>query len=87
MSKGWRTLFGLLTLLIWSPAIMLLLSMVTATALDCPLHEGFTQPCPLLGQEIGGLLYAGFVMGWLLVVTAPLMLGTLVGWLILLWRR
>jgi hypothetical protein len=79
------------TFLAWLPALMLAASLAASSALDCRVDEGSAHPCLLLGADIGGLLYTGFTMGWLLLVTLPFMAITLLLWIALglraLWRR
>jgi hypothetical protein len=48
------------------------LSIGIATALGCELNEASIHPCALAGFEIGDLLAAMFVLGWLELVTFPL---------------
>jgi hypothetical protein len=52
----------------------------------CTLHEGFVNPCIILGQDIGQTLYAMGVSGWFMLVTIPFgLIGLLLGlvWLII----
>lgn len=70
----------LLTLVVWMPLLGVLVSSELASALGCPLNEGGTHPCLLLGMDIGDLLYTLFVLGWLMLVTAPFMLMTALLW-------
>lgn len=39
--------------------------------LGCRVDEGNAHPCNCFGRDIGGLLYACFVMGWLTLLTGP----------------
>ena len=48
------------------------LSGALATANGCTLHEGFENPCIVLGLDIGFLLYALGMMDWLAIGTIPL---------------
>ncbi|MCL4067926.1 hypothetical protein M3484_15225 [Pseudomonas sp. GX19020] len=45
----------------------------------CALHEGFAQPCILLGTDIGGVLYTMAVMGWLMLISLFFLGGGLLG--------
>lgn len=87
-----RSRFGLaglvlLTLVVWMPLLGVLISGELASALGCPLNEGGTYPCIVLGVDIGGLLATLFVLGWLMLVTFPFMLITAGLWagLIVRW--
>lgn len=74
-----------LTIVAWLPLIGVVLSSVVASALGCTLDEGSVHPCPVVGGiDLGPLLYEGFVLGWLMLVTWPVMLLTLLGWPVLL---
>ncbi|MGU3495668.1 hypothetical protein ACLBXM_16635 [Xanthobacteraceae bacterium A53D] len=85
--------FGLAvaTLLIWLPFLGVVGAIVTAEVLGCRLNEGNAHPCLLFGRDIGDTLYSLFVMGWLMLLTAPLMVITALLWsglaLRRLWRR
>ena len=63
--------------------VSVVLASAVASALDCPLDEGSVHPCRLAGADIGETLYAAFVMGWLMLVTAPVMLVTALVWIVL----
>ena len=85
--------FGLLafTLLAWSPALSVLFTASVAGALGCRVDEAGVHPCPgPFGIELGGLLSLTGTMGWLMLVTWPFMLGSIVAWVGLagwgLWR-
>ena len=48
----------------------------------CTLHEGFKNPCIVLGTDIGGALYTMGVMGWFMLGTIPLAFISFVIWTI-----
>lgn len=79
------------TVLAWLPLLSVLLCAALAGALDCRVDEGSAHPCVVAGQDIGPLLYFLGMMGWLMLLTAPLMLASIVLWLGVagrwLWRR
>lgn len=68
------------TVLAWLPFLCVLLSSAIASALGCTLNEAGAHPCFVLGVDIGEALVTGFVMGWLMLVTFPLMIISLLGW-------
>ncbi len=81
----WLTLA---TLIGFSPIISLLLTSLIAETLGCTVNEAASHPCPgPFGWDLGDLLVTMFVMGWLMLVTWPLMLGTIMLWIILIGRR
>lgn len=45
----------------------------------CSLHEGFVQPCIVLGADIGGLLYNMIALGWLMLISLFFLAGGLLG--------
>ena len=59
----------------------------------CTLNEGTVHVCMVGGSDWGGLLYALFVLAWLLLATLPLAGGALLVLLVILiihfiaWRR
>jgi hypothetical protein len=61
----------LILLLAGLPIIGALGSGVIAYPLGCPLDKGSVHPCPFLGADLGELLYAFLVLGWLSVLTVP----------------
>jgi len=72
MSRRWQYRILLIGLAITlSPLISVLVSSAIAQANGCTLHEGFVNPCVVMGRDIGDSLYAGFVMGWLMLLTLP----------------
>ena len=78
------------TLLVWLPLFSVLTAALLAIALDCRPHEAVVNPCVIAGVELGGTLYAMGVMGGLMLVTAPLMPLSLMGWATyaaIRWRR
>lgn len=62
-----------------------------ARANGCTLHEGFANPCVVLGADIGSALYSMGVMFWLTLITMPVAALTALAWLVaeafLWWRR
>lgn len=62
------------------PAIPTLLAALIADANNCVLHEGFKNPCVVLGLEMGDILYSMGAFAWLLFFSVPVgVLGLLVG--------
>ena len=54
--------------------------------LGCRVDEGRVHPCNCFGRDIGRLLYACFVMGWLTLITAPVGLALAIGYSVwLVW--
>lgn len=91
-SRWLRAGLLLVTLLAWSPLLSVFLAAVAAGALGCRLDEGSVHPCPApLGSDLGSLLYAMGMMGWLMLGTLPFMALTALAWLVLAlrwaWRR
>lgn len=85
----WVTL-PLLLLFATAPLISVILSTSIAESAGCNLHEGSANSCVILGVDVGRMLYAMFVAGWLSFVTLPVGLVLLVLWLVvalIMWRR
>jgi len=74
------------TLIGWLPVLGVLVSSLVASALHCALDEGSVHPCLVGGVDIGPALTFGFVAGWGVLATAPLILGSFVAWLVILVR-
>ncbi|MBU4611189.1 hypothetical protein IMZ29_11790 [Achromobacter sp. GG226] len=45
----------------------------------CGLHEGYPQPCIVLGADIGGVLYTMTALGWLMLISLLFLAGGLLG--------
>ena len=69
-----------------APLVSVIVSSGIANALDCPIDEGSAHPCRLAGTDIGDFLYAAFVMGWLMLLAAPVMLVAVLFWIVLAVR-
>ena len=72
--------FKIWTGILLTPFICLITSITLAKILNCDVHEGYAQPCPILFFDIGGLLYALGVSGWLMILS--IMIGP-IGYIIL----
>lgn len=73
-----RMLFWLTALLLlaaFAPILSVFAADLIAGALGCELNEGTAHACVVLGIDIGELLYAMFVVGWLALLTVPLFGG------------
>jgi len=72
-----------------------LLSAMTAAMLagvnGCPLDEGSSHSCLILGSDWGETLYNMLVVGWLMLFTLPVGVLLFVVWVVVLvvhlWRR
>lgn len=65
-----------------TPVVSMLLAVSIADANGCKLNEADAHPCLVAGVDIGGLLYDMFVLAWLGLLTVPLGVLGLAGWLI-----
>ena len=75
---------AVVTLLAWAPVLSVAFTIAVADLLGCQVDEGSVHPCPgPFGWDLGELLYATGVMGWLMLVTAPAMLLTGLAWPVL----
>ena len=86
-----QNLLIVLILLCLSPVALAFGAAWIAQAYGCVLHEGFPNPCVILGADRGEALSSAFVAGWFGMVTLPLaalltlpLLGVIA---IRLWRR
>ena len=82
-SKIGLVLLAVATLVGVAPLVSVLVASGFASALDCPLDEGSVHPCMLAGVDIGETLYAAFVVGWLMLLTLPVLLVTALVWIVL----
>ena len=66
----WWSLLGLF-LFTAGPILVALTAGLVAAALGCPLDEGNIHACPLLGVDLGGVLYFFGMFGWFTLMTIP----------------
>lgn len=77
-------LLALILVIAALPVISVAIAGWIAEANGCVLHEGFSNPCVVNGEDIGDTLYTLGVMGWFMLATIPLGFGALVVWLVVL---
>ena len=63
----------------FAPLASVALAGVVADLNGCELHEGYSQPCLVLGVDIGGALHTMVVMGWLMLISLFFLAGGLLG--------
>jgi hypothetical protein len=66
----WWSLLGLF-LFTAGPILVALTAGLVAVALGCQLDEGNIHACPLLGIDLGGVLYFFGMFGWFTLMTIP----------------
>jgi hypothetical protein len=66
----WLSLLGLF-LFTAGPILVALTAGLVAVALGCQLDEGNIHACPLLGIDLGGVLYFFGMFGWFTLMTIP----------------
>ena len=64
----WLSLLGLF-LFTAGPILVALTAGLVAVALGCQLDEGNIHACPLLGIDLGGVLYFFGMFGWFTLMT------------------
>jgi len=69
MSPLWLLLISIALVVI--PVLAFVLSLVLSKILGCEVNEAGTSGCYILGIDIGDLLYALSMSGWLLMMTGP----------------
>lgn len=86
-----RTIIAILAGLCLLPFAGVLVSAMLAALFGCELNEGGPQACMVLGLDLGGVLSSMFVMGWMALITLPLLMGLLVLWAVVeggvFWRK
>jgi hypothetical protein len=70
------------SLIAFGPILATLSAGLVANLNGCALDEGSVHPCGVLGMDIGGFLYGLAVMGWLFLLTLPLAIVTVAGWVV-----
>ncbi len=80
-----RRTFAVLTGLCLLPLAAVIFSAALAALMGCELNEGVTNVCQIAGIDIGGFLSGLFVMGWLALITLPLLMCVLALWALVEW--
>lgn len=62
-----------------APLASVALAGLIADLNGCGLHEGFAQPCLVMGVDIGGLLYTMTALGWLMLISLFFLAGGVLG--------
>lgn len=65
-------IINLILILRFSPMITSLTGGYIAKENDCVLHEGFANPCFIVGHDPSDQLYKMAVAGWLTFFTVPM---------------
>jgi hypothetical protein len=73
---------GCATLIGFAPLISVVIAGTIASRFGCRLDEGDAHPCLVLGHDLGDILYTMGVAGWLMLGTWPLMIATVVLWIV-----
>lgn len=69
--RGRRKAYVAVAIIGLLPAVSVVLAGLIASANGCILHEGFANPCVVLGIDLGEILYSMGVMGWIAILTVP----------------
>jgi len=88
MKRRTKTIgYGIIVLWMVWPLIPAFLASLIAMVCGCKLDEGDAHPCIVFGKDIGGLLYAMFVMGLFAIGTFPSGIIALVVFSLFVWWR
>ncbi len=74
---------GVVTAICLLPVAAVLLSLGLARLGHCTLNEAAVHPCVIAGRDIGSFLAALFVLGWLMLITGPILNLALTAWIML----
>jgi hypothetical protein len=86
-SKRNVLVYVLLVLFTAFPWLCVIMAGSVANACGCALDEGSAHPCIVAGMDVGGVLYALGMMGWLGILTTPLGIIGLGGFTFYLFLR
>jgi hypothetical protein len=78
--RYFRWISGFLIAVCLLPVLGISVAVAVARLNGCTLHEGFANPCVVMGRDIGSALYSLGVLGWLSLATLPLALGVATVW-------
>jgi hypothetical protein len=73
MSTTQRMVWALVAIITFAfaPVLSVMTAAGIASAYDCQLNEGTTNPCLVAGMDLGDLLGNMFIAGWLGLATVP----------------
>src|SRR5690242_21706197 len=80
-------LLSITTLVSLAPVISVVVAGLLADHFGCHVDEGSVHPCPAFGTDIGDMLYFLGVMGWLMLLTIPVLIFAMIGWIVLFVSR
>lgn len=72
-------LYVLLVIVGIAPLASVFLAGVIAEYNGCGLHEGFAQPCVVMGTDIDGILHTMVALGWLMLISLMFLASGLFG--------
>lgn len=78
MRLALRILAWVLIVLGLAPMMIAVIAAEIASRHGCTLHEGFPAPCIIGGKDWGPTLLSMGILGWLGIVTSPLLLAGLI---------
>lgn len=73
-----RRVLLVLALIVWGPGLLFATGLALAHLTGCRVDEAGIYPCPVVGHDIGDLLFTLLMMGWLLIPLLPFMALALV---------
>ena len=80
--RSFRVVMAVLLAVCILPFVSLLLAFAVADLGHCQLDEGSVHPCLIAGIDVGPALLVMSMAGWLGIATLPLLLATLVLWVV-----
>lgn len=69
-----------------APLAAVMVSLVTARVTGCAVNEGSAKQCMVAGIDISHAIYAGFMMGWLFMLTLPVAAIAVLLWIVVAMR-
>lgn len=82
-----RVVLWILTVIGWAPLLVAATATAIASSRGCRLTEAGPSPCLIGGQDYGNVLYQMSMMWWVAMLTFPLALAALIGWIVVWARR
>ena len=81
-TRTYLAVLAVIGLVALAPLFSVLISSAIANSAGCPLDEGGSHPCTIGGKDWGDALNTMFVLGWFMLLTIPLGVIAMAGWLV-----
>jgi hypothetical protein len=80
-------ILSIVTVISLAPVASVVTAGLLASYFHCQVDEGGVHPCAAFETDIGETLYTMGVLGWLMLITIPVFVFVVIGWVVLFATR